>query len=122
MKESLQNHPSVLTVLKNFWCNGIMSPVLIAVVLIAMLLLFFKVSTTSLNGRKQIVAYTKDWCPACQKLQPEWDRLHAMCGAELLVLQVKDQKCDHYPTIISNGIEYSGPREAEAMKAWAMAA
>lgn len=107
-----------------------MSPVLIAVVLVALLLTLLlshanaqkqtEVGTTSLNARKQIVAYTQDWCPACQKLQPEWNRLRAMCGSELLVLQVKDQKCDHYPTIISNGVEYSGPREAEAMKAWAM--
>lgn len=95
-----------------------MSPV-ITVVLIALLLSLFLIHV---SAPRQIVAYTKDWCPACQKLQPEWDRLRAMCGSELLVLQDKDQKCDHYPTIISNGIEYSGPREAEAMKAWAMAA
>ena len=89
------------------------------------LLIIFFCSQASRDTRRTITAYTMPWCGACKKLQPEWNRLNSMAGADMAVVQIDCTKgdcsaCTHYPTIISNNLEYKGPRTAEAMRAWCL--
>lgn len=93
------------------------SPVL--PIVLALIIALILIHTNRKSGLPKIVAYTQPWCPACQRLKPEWGRLKAMAGRELSVVEVEGAKCDHYPTILCNNVEYKGPRTAEDMKAWA---
>lgn len=97
--------------------------------LIALLLVIFLITSHAVARaaptQPTITAYTMPWCGACKRLQPEWDRLNSMASADIAVVQVdctkgNCRKCSHYPTIISNNVEYKGARTAEAMHAWAM--
>lgn len=95
-------------------------PVILVVAVLAVALMLMHIMRRM--GPPEIVAYTQPWCPACQRLKPEWERLKAIAGRDLTVLEVEGAKCDHYPTILSNGVEYKGERTAEDMKAWATGA
>ena len=73
-----------------------------------------------------------DWCPHCQKVKPEWDRLKKMYKGDVALKEVdcskdrpaiaKQLKVEGFPTFIlsKNGknLEYDGERTASGLEAF----
>lgn len=98
---------------------------LICLALVAVIAVLLLLRGRASGGRPTITAFTQPWCGACKRLQPEWDRLKGLAGAELDVVQVNCSEDDcsaitRYPTIVCKGAQYAGERTAEAMRAWAL--
>jgi thiol-disulfide isomerase/thioredoxin len=96
------------------------------------------------SAKKHIVALIHaNWCGHCQHMMPEWDKLDKMIGGRVNIRKIEQSEIDKkmpelqshvkgghqiqangFPTVlkIANGrvSYYSGDREANAMKAWAL--
>lgn len=98
----------------------------VVVLFVAVLFLLFVTFTSKPTpGRRVITAFTMPWCGACKRLAPEWERLRQIGPPQVEAVKVDCSTDDcksiqMYPTIVCNGVQYSGDRTAEAMKAWAV--
>ncbi len=73
----------------------------------------------------KVVLYYADWCGHCKTFKPEWEKLKEMCKekgikyadyeADRNVAEIEAANIKGFPTIMVNGREYNGPREAKAI-------
>lgn len=67
-------------------------------------------------GNNSLTMYYADWCPHCKAIMPEFHRLMADFPEARAVEEKhnNEYRVQGYPTFVSNGAEYKGPRTYES--------